>query len=69
MYICQVCGKASKPGEKRATRVVQTRTHTFPYRSKVNRIKREGHVEWLDDRGGVGEQIVLEKHGHERCLA
>lgn len=60
MYICQDCGKNSQLGEKSYPVVVETREHKFPFRSKVHRLVRDGKVEWHDDPGGVGQQIVKE---------
>ena len=65
MYRCEFCGKNSKPNASCHKVVEATRMHRHPFRAKVqqrwvldknNRYK----LEWTDDPGGLGPQIVRE---------
>ncbi|HRQ40762.1 MAG TPA: hypothetical protein PLD25_22830 [Chloroflexota bacterium] len=40
--------------------VIATRPKSYPPRPEVNRIKSGGKVEWKDDPGGEGVEIVKE---------
>lgn len=65
MYRCAHCGKISLPGSRAYRVVLETRSKTYPYRSKVNpyrRRLRSGKIDRQprDDSGGVGREIVRE---------
>jgi hypothetical protein len=60
MYKCELC-KQIVPAHTPAHRlVITTRPKTYPSRHEVNRVKSGGKVEWKDDPGGEGVEIVKE---------
>lgn len=48
MFICSVCDKPSKPGDKQARVVIETRSKVYPARPGSK------------DPGGVGHEIIKE---------
>lgn len=72
-FRCSVC-KKSVPPRTGCKRIVRTRIHHHPYRSKVQRkwgYDKTGKLklEWTDDRGGTGTQIVSEHPVCPECAA
>jgi hypothetical protein len=64
MFRCSECGK-NVPPKTPCKRKVITRIHHHPFRPKVQKkwtLDRNGKkkLEWADDPGGVGTQIVME---------
>ena len=64
MYRCSFC-KKNVPAKTPCKKVVKTKLFNHPFRPKVQ--KRWGYdkagrlrQEWIDDKGGVGTQIVSE---------
>lgn len=55
MFICGVCGKQSKPGEKPVMTVLETRVKVYPAR------------EWAGDPGGEGREVVRDVLTHKVC--
>ncbi len=65
MYNCSLCGKTASPRTP-CYKLIKTRTFHHPYRPKVQKrwvFDKNGKwkMEWRDDKGGVGTQIVSEK--------
>ena len=67
MFRCQRCHQTTQPGEPQIRQVVQTRTITHPHRPKAfiappdpkRRLAKRKRPR-LDDKGGLGPQIVRE---------
>lgn len=72
MYICAFCKKPSSPRMSCHKIVTATKTIHHPVRNKVNKklvIDKSGRnkIEWQDDPGGVGLQIVREVNACAEC--
>ena len=69
MFICDVCGKVTKEGEKSHMIVAQRRFVTYPYRPGANRIKNQETLKYdfIPDTGGEGWQIVKELRACGDC--
>ncbi|HET6326121.1 MAG TPA: hypothetical protein VFG04_15695 [Planctomycetaceae bacterium] len=68
MYRCQLCLCAVGPGVRAHRAILETRQKKYPFRPKANRVIRRSErgnakERFVDDPGGVGEEIVRE------CLA
>jgi hypothetical protein len=64
MFKCSFCGKTASKGTP-CKKVTKTVIFHHPFRSKVQRrwgFDKSGRpkLEWIDDKGGVGPQIVSE---------
>lgn len=73
MYRCDFCDAVVGP-RKPCRRVIKTKTHQHPTRSKVQKkvvLDKNGRwkEEWKDDVGGLGNLIVSERPACEDCLA
>jgi hypothetical protein len=60
-----MCSKVSAPGTPSSRVVVESRTKSYPIRSRANRVIQldangKKKVVHIDDPGGVGEQTVRE---------
>lgn len=60
MYKCELCKQIVPAHTPAHHLVVATRPKTYPPRPEVNRVKSGGKVEWKDDPGGAGVEIVKE---------
>lgn len=65
MYICQLCGENSKPGEECHKVVTERRHHQHPERLAGGPLG----TKYVADRGGPGTQIVSEVNACARCAA
>lgn len=60
-YRCGQCGDVVGPGITMKRKVTQTREAIYPHRMKAFKYKDElGKIQWKDDPGGVGHEIVKE---------
>ena len=72
MYRCGFCGKVSKARASCHKIITQTRMHHHPFRPRVQQrwvLDKNGRrkLEWIDDPGGIGPQIVSEVNACEGC--
>lgn len=67
MIKCGICNGQTATEEKVVRVVLETRPATYPYRNKVHRYVKDGKVEWNDDPGGKGQEIVREVLAHKEC--
>lgn len=69
MFICQICGKPSKPGEKCHFIIAKRKLITHPFRSSVHKMKNleTGRSEYKEDPGGKGFQIAKELKACGSC--
>lgn len=72
MFVCNFCRKPVKPRTACKKVVTEYRMFNHPHRSRVQ--KRWGYdkqgkkkLEWVDDKGGVGPQIVIEVNACGEC--
>lgn len=73
MYNCYLCGKIVPPRTP-CHKLTKTRIFHHPYRARVQKrwvFDKNGKwkMEWRDDKGGVGTQIVSEKTICPECAA
>ncbi len=69
MYRCEICQKVAPARTKAARIVVETRPRSYPFRPRANRFVHERKVEYRDDPGGSGYEIVREVTACPDCAA
>jgi len=72
MYNCDFCGRTAQKGNACIRIITGTRTHRHPYRKGVQKkwvIDKTGKrkIDFVDDPGGIGPQIVSEKKACISC--
>lgn len=67
MYRCESCKKVVGPAVPSHRVTVATRFTTYPVRPQVHRQRLNGKTRWVDDPGGVGEEIVREQQVCSAC--
>ena len=60
MFVCENCSKISKPQEKSYQFPLKYSEKSYPYRAKVNKLKKGGKIKETDDPGGFGHEIEKE---------
>lgn len=73
MYKCSICRKTVPPRTS-CIRITKTHMYQHPYRPKAQKklvYDKTGKLktEWVDDKGGVGPQIVSEHPVCPSCAA
>lgn len=74
MFKCGFCKKSSRPRVPCAKIITLTQIWRHPFRPKVQKRWRPDktgtlRIEWADDPGGVGPQIVKEVKSCPECAA
>ncbi|MEX1231563.1 MAG: hypothetical protein WEB58_15045 [Planctomycetaceae bacterium] len=72
MYRCEKCGVLVPPRTPANRLVIETREKHYPYRSKANRVayideKGKHKIDYVDDPGGTGLEIVQELNVCPKC--
>jgi len=69
MYRCAQCSEVVGPNEPQHKVVTKTRPKRYPARERASLVKRRDKPKpvWVDDPGGVGEEIVTEVALCRRC--
>lgn len=72
MFICNFCKKPVKPNTACKKVVTQFRMYNHPHRSRVQKrwgFDKQGKkkLEWIDDKGNPGLQIVTEVNSCLEC--
>lgn len=76
VVVCPICGEHNDIGQailagrveaelipvrQPLVRTVSTRRHIYPFRRHAHSFTKHGQLEYRDDPGGVGQQIVREQ--------
>jgi len=74
MFICTFCRKSVPAGTHCKKVVTKTVMFQHPHRPRVHKrwgVDKQGkpRIEWIDDKGGVGPQIVQEVAACPECGA
>jgi hypothetical protein len=69
MYRCHFCGAIVPPRTPALRIAVETRVRHYPTRPKAHPVRRQNKIEWVDDAGGEGVEIVREALACPACAA
>lgn len=74
MFKCEFCGRATGPRVPCAKIVTATQYWRHPFRSRIQKkwgFDKSGklRMEWVDDPGGYGPQILKERKACPNCAA